>query len=118
MSYAYIGAMQGNLALLAACTPCKVVRYQPPDLLASWGACTFKGHYCNRYKLGKVLGAGSFGIVREATERKTGRRYACKTIPKVPQCPSAPACQQYVMVGIQLLGFCLLPSCGKRGACL
>ncbi len=40
-----------------------------------------------RYKLGKVLGAGSFGIVREATERKTGRRYACKTIPKVPARP-------------------------------
>ena len=88
------------------------------DLTASRGACTYKGHYCNRYKLGKVLGAGSFGIVREATERKTGRRYACKTIPKVPQCPSAPACQQYILVSIQLLGFCLLPSCGKRSACL
>ncbi|KAK9826177.1 hypothetical protein WJX81_003662 [Elliptochloris bilobata] len=39
----------------------------------------------DRYKLGKVLGAGSFGIVREATELKTRRRYACKTIPKVPK---------------------------------
>ena len=38
-----------------------------------------------RYKLGKVLGAGSFGVVREATEKLTKRRFACKTIPKAPK---------------------------------
>lgn len=38
-----------------------------------------------RYDIGKVLGAGSFGIVREAIEKSTGRRYACKTIPKIPK---------------------------------
>ena len=37
------------------------------------------------YSLGQVLGAGSFGVVREATERRTGRRYACKSIPKTPK---------------------------------
>ena len=39
----------------------------------------------NRYNLGKVLGAGSFGVVREAKEKSTDRHYACKTIPKVPK---------------------------------
>ena len=38
-----------------------------------------------RYELGKVLGAGSFGIVREAIGKRTGIHYACKTIPKVPK---------------------------------
>lgn len=38
-----------------------------------------------RYELGKVLGAGSFGIVREAVGKRTGLHYACKTIPKVPK---------------------------------
>ncbi|CAL8463887.1 g3422 [Coccomyxa elongata] len=38
-----------------------------------------------KYELGKVLGAGSFGIVREAVGKRTGMHYACKTIPKVPK---------------------------------
>jgi serine/threonine protein kinase len=37
------------------------------------------------YSLGGVLGAGSFGVVREATERATGRLYAVKSIPKSPK---------------------------------
>lgn len=32
-----------------------------------------------------MLGAGSFGIVREAVGKRTGMHYACKTIPKVPK---------------------------------
>jgi serine/threonine protein kinase len=43
-----------------------------------------KGYSC-RYELGKVLGAGSFGIVREAVGKRTGTHFACKTIPKVPK---------------------------------
>jgi calcium-dependent protein kinase len=38
-----------------------------------------------RYEITKVLGAGSFGIVREAVCRETGRQYACKTVPKMPK---------------------------------
>lgn len=38
-----------------------------------------------RYALGPVLGAGSFGVVRAATEKATGRRYAVKSIPKAPK---------------------------------
>jgi hypothetical protein len=38
-----------------------------------------------RYELGAVLGAGSFGVVRAARERATGRRFAVKTIPKRPK---------------------------------
>lgn len=87
------------------------------DLLTSWGCCTFEGcSYCNRYKLGKVLGAGSFGIVREATERKTGRRYACKTIPKVSHRSCLPAvyCRQH---SNEVYVVCLSKRCGKPGAC-
>ncbi|KAG1675746.1 hypothetical protein FOA52_012402 [Chlamydomonas sp. UWO 241] len=39
----------------------------------------------DKYVLGRALGAGSFGVVREATEVATGKRYAVKTIGKVPK---------------------------------
>lgn len=38
-----------------------------------------------RYKLGRVIGAGSFGTVREAIEASTGLRYAIKTVSKIPK---------------------------------
>ena len=38
-----------------------------------------------RYTVGKVIGAGSFGVVREAVHKKTNVHYACKTIPKLPK---------------------------------
>lgn len=37
------------------------------------------------YSIGVSLGAGSFGIVREAIELSTGRRWAVKSIMKVPK---------------------------------
>ena len=37
------------------------------------------------YLVGKVLGAGSFGVVREVIEKKTGQRFAVKSIPKTPK---------------------------------
>ncbi|KAK9855457.1 hypothetical protein WJX84_004975 [Apatococcus fuscideae] len=37
------------------------------------------------YNIGKVLGAGSFGVVRTVTHKGNKRKYACKTIPKVPK---------------------------------
>lgn len=48
-----------------------------------------------RYILGSVLGAGSFGVVREATERKSKRKYAVKTIPKSPK--SSKATPRYLL---------------------
>ncbi|KAK9813845.1 hypothetical protein WJX73_001529 [Symbiochloris irregularis] len=39
----------------------------------------------DRYSIGHVLGAGSFGVVREVTRRANKRKYACKTIPKIPR---------------------------------
>lgn len=36
-----------------------------------------------RYVMGSVLGAGSFGVVRECTDRRSGRRFAVKSINKV-----------------------------------
>ena len=41
-------------------------------------------HAC-RYNIGKVIGAGSFGVVREAVHKRTNLHYACKTIPKLPK---------------------------------
>lgn len=35
--------------------------------------------------VGKVIGAGSFGVVREAVQRGTGIRYAVKSVPKIPK---------------------------------
>jgi calcium-dependent protein kinase len=36
-----------------------------------------------KYKLGKVVGAGSFGVVREAVKLSTGERVAVKTVSKM-----------------------------------
>eukprot|EP01026_Neomeris_dumetosa_P002941 TRINITY_DN10806_c0_g1_i4.p1 TRINITY_DN10806_c0_g1~~TRINITY_DN10806_c0_g1_i4.p1 ORF type:complete len:597 (-),score=64.72 TRINITY_DN10806_c0_g1_i4:571-2361(-) len=38
-----------------------------------------------RYELRRLLGAGSFGIVREAVDKYTGDKYAVKTVPKIPK---------------------------------
>ena len=38
-----------------------------------------------QYHLGKVIGAGSFGVVRECVEVATGRKYAVKSIGKAPK---------------------------------
>eukprot|EP00976_Prorocentrum_cordatum_P098760 1191551-Prorocentrum_minimum.AAC.5 len=35
-----------------------------------------------RYEVGEILGAGGMGVVRLATERATGNKYALKTMPK------------------------------------
>jgi calcium-dependent protein kinase len=35
--------------------------------------------------MGKVIGAGSFGVVREAIHKRSGIRYAVKSVPKVPK---------------------------------
>ena len=43
-----------------------------------------------RYTIGKVIGAGSFGVVREAVHKRTNLHYACKTIPKLPKKGRAP----------------------------
>lgn len=34
------------------------------------------------YEMGHVLGAGQFGVIRLATDKQTGLRYACKSVPK------------------------------------
>ena len=40
-------------------------------------------HMVRKYELGKVIGAGSFGVVREATVRSSGEKVAVKTISKL-----------------------------------
>lgn len=38
-----------------------------------------------KYFLGQIVGAGSFGIVRQCLEIATGRKYAVKTLSKTPK---------------------------------
>ena len=38
-----------------------------------------------RYIIGKIIGSGSFGVVREAIQKGTGIRFAVKSVPKVPK---------------------------------
>lgn len=39
----------------------------------------------DKYHIGRVIGAGSFGVVRECVEVASQRVYAVKTVPKVGQ---------------------------------
>ena len=45
----------------------------------------FPRNFRELYSLGAVLGAGSFGVVRECMEKSTGRKFAVKSIPKSPK---------------------------------
>ncbi|KAG2424379.1 hypothetical protein HXX76_014588 [Chlamydomonas incerta] len=45
----------------------------------------FPRNLVEKYHLGRVIGAGSFGVVREVVEKNTGKTAAVKTIPKVPK---------------------------------
>jgi len=55
---------------------------KPEEMTSVFG---FPRDLRRRYEITDVLGAGSFGIVRVAVDRETGRRYACKTVPKIPK---------------------------------
>jgi calcium-dependent protein kinase len=59
-----------------------VVAYRCLLLLAVTAACR---NLLDSYYLGRVIGAGSFGVVREGIEVSTGRRFAVKTVSKVPK---------------------------------
>jgi len=54
----------------------------PQDLAHVFG---YARDLTGRYYLGRVLGAGSFGVVREAISVDSGHRHAVKTIPKAPK---------------------------------
>jgi hypothetical protein len=77
-----------------------------------------------RYTVGAVLGAGSFGIVRLATEKATGRAWAVKQISKMPKnatCTVRQAQHAYSRVNDQcaspgLQSHCG-PSCTAAGTC-
>lgn len=73
-----------------------VINDLPMMCTQNFQAVTHKVHgiYCGidvnqhpvlRYTIGKVIGAGSFGVVREAVHKRTNLHYACKTIPKLPK---------------------------------
>ena len=47
-----------------------------------------------RYALDKELGKGGFGAVRVARDLKTGKEYACKSIPKELKLPGLSAARQ------------------------
>jgi len=45
----------------------------------------YQRHITQHYKIGEMLGAGSFGLVYMAIEKESGQFYAVKTIPKKPK---------------------------------
>ncbi|KIZ07087.1 hypothetical protein MNEG_0876 [Monoraphidium neglectum] len=54
----------------------------------------------DNYHIGKVIGAGSFGTVREAVSIATGHTYAVKTVSKVPKRgPPTPRCEEPQAIG-------------------
>ncbi|KAI8467471.1 MAG: kinase-like domain-containing protein [Monoraphidium minutum] len=60
---------------------------QPPNHAATahQPPATARRKIPEHYYLGRIIGAGSFGTVREAVEADTGRRFAIKTVSKVPK---------------------------------
>jgi hypothetical protein len=69
------------------------------------------------YYLGKVIGAGSFGTVREAKEASTGRMYAIKTVSKLPKRgPPTPRCAALGVVGCDIRPLSGLPAAAARSA--
>ncbi|GBF98366.1 calcium dependent kinase [Raphidocelis subcapitata] len=76
------------LDYVAAASDDGVLRLPPrteldPDEIRSVFGYPRKLH--ENYFIGRVIGAGSFGTVREGTEALTGRRYAIKTVSKIPK---------------------------------
>jgi hypothetical protein len=63
-----------RLPVLPACLPAI-----PPPCVP---ACR---NLLDSYYLGRVIGAGSFGVVREGIKVATGKRFAVKTVSKVPK---------------------------------
>lgn len=55
---------------------------EPKDITHVFG---YARDLIEKYFIGRVIGAGSFGVVRECIEATTGRRYAVKTIGKIPK---------------------------------
>ena len=52
------------------------------------------------YVIGEVLGKGSFGVVREALQKKTGQKFAIKVIHKEKVRPS---CGIRICLGVECL---------------
>ncbi|RMZ52997.1 hypothetical protein APUTEX25_001116, partial [Auxenochlorella protothecoides] len=55
---------------------------KPSELVTVFG---FPRDFDTHYAMGDMLGAGSFGVVRQATENQTGNQYAVKSIMKIPK---------------------------------
>lgn len=47
--------------------------------------CRYSEQLDNLYFIGRVVGAGSFGVVRECVEMSSGKRFAVKSIQKKPK---------------------------------
>lgn len=77
-----------SLDYVATCSDEGVLRYPARTELQTSEIAHVFGYardLTNQYFIGKVIGAGSFGVVRACMEAATGRRYAVKTIGKVPK---------------------------------
>jgi hypothetical protein len=64
------------------------------SLAACYGGCGLLGwnpNFEEVFTMGREVGRGSFGIVRVATHKATGREYAVKVLPKCPPTAAATA---------------------------
>lgn len=50
-----------------------------------------------RYTFGKVIGTGTYGIVRKCYDKASSRKYAVKSIPKVPKKGKVPSTPRYLL---------------------
>ncbi|GJP75046.1 hypothetical protein CLOP_g5540 [Closterium sp. NIES-67] len=62
----------------------QIDRYCPPGWREPWlVSSSFGPRLEGRFEVGRELGRGHFGVVRECWERRSGETFACKTISKV-----------------------------------
>lgn len=76
LDYTATGADEGVLKLPAR------TDLQPEQITHVFG---YPRNLSDKYQVGRVIGAGSFGVVRECISAKSGRKYAVKSIGKVPK---------------------------------
>eukprot|EP00197_Chlamydomonas_leiostraca_P016234 CAMPEP_0202862620 /NCGR_PEP_ID=MMETSP1391-20130828/3593_1 /ASSEMBLY_ACC=CAM_ASM_000867 /TAXON_ID=1034604 /ORGANISM="Chlamydomonas leiostraca, Strain SAG 11-49" /LENGTH=572 /DNA_ID=CAMNT_0049542175 /DNA_START=227 /DNA_END=1946 /DNA_ORIENTATION=- len=76
LDYTATGADEGVLKMPAR------TELDPEQITSVFG---YPRNLTQKYFVGRVIGAGSFGVVRECVEIHSGRRLAVKTVGKVPK---------------------------------
>ena len=81
-AHAAIAVMMRHTRQVPPCTGqthCPHSSLRPAQVTAVFN---YARNLLDKYLVGRVIGAGSFGVVRECVERSSQRTYAVKTVPK------------------------------------